>query len=121
MKLTTLILTLSAGVASAQLFHSDEEFYRFLENRQHMATVQFQQLLRAKEAKELEKNLERNRELHRRADILEDEVWINHLESKLDKAWTQEERDRIIAELNAMREPEVRRALPAQPQFECGM
>jgi hypothetical protein len=38
--LTTLIV--SAGFVSAQVFHSDDDFYRFLENRQRMAVIEAQ-------------------------------------------------------------------------------
>ena len=37
-----LLLLASAALAGAQMFHSDEEFYRYLENRQRMALVEAQ-------------------------------------------------------------------------------
>ena len=42
MKRAALILTLSAALAGAQFLYSDEEFYRYLENRQQMAIMEAQ-------------------------------------------------------------------------------
>jgi hypothetical protein len=39
---TALLLIASVGLAGAQTFYSDEEFYRYLENRQRMALVEAQ-------------------------------------------------------------------------------
>jgi hypothetical protein len=39
-KATALVLTMSAGLASAQVFYTDEQFYSYLEHRQRMAAIE---------------------------------------------------------------------------------
>ena len=102
-RLATLLLA-SGGFCYSQTFHSDEEFYRFIENRQRMAINEMYARKAAAIMAAEKVATAREHEHQRRAQMLENDRWVDYLKAKLDVVWTQEERDAIIQELNALRE-----------------
>jgi hypothetical protein len=77
-----LLLMASVGLAGAQMFHSDEEFYRYLENRQQMALVEAQ-------ARAWAQQQAREQELYKPIPIDEE------LEAEMDAFLKQRVRDAI--------------------------
>ena len=67
-----LLLMASVGLAGAQVSHSDEEFYRYLENRQQMAIVEAQARAWARE-QALFKPIEIDEELEKEVDEVLDQ------------------------------------------------
>ena len=88
MKILTILIA-SAGFVSAQLFYSDEDFYRYLENRQRMAIAEAQAQAWAREQAAAPKLIPIDEELAREVDeVLKQRVrdaieWLrNHPEPR---------------------------------------
>jgi hypothetical protein len=75
------ILILSAGFSGAQIFYSEEEFYRYLENRQKMALVEVQAAEFAREQAAAQRQTARAREHERVMEAVQDELDAQALEA----------------------------------------
>ena len=81
MKFVAALLIASAGLAGAQVFYSDEEFYRYLENRQKMALIELQAADYAREQAAAQRQTARAREHEAVMEAVQDELDAQALEA----------------------------------------
>ncbi|HET6886615.1 MAG TPA: hypothetical protein VFH87_01705 [Candidatus Udaeobacter sp.] len=79
MRLLACTLFLAPVVALGQVFHTDEEFYAYLEHKARMGAINEERARAAVASQEAERQSAREREHQAIIERLEDELYLNAL------------------------------------------